>query len=197
MALHLPPYRNYGKITLTDFAKQHRFWFLGLSVVTTLMVVMFRITSRLKRNLRESVLTNEERERARDFLQTVIDGLPEPLLVVDPDYTIALANRAATEMTIFHDPATGCLQSFRSSESNDSSPGIKHEACPASQVIESKATVVVDHIHRDTAGRQQLFEIVAAPIFDARGEVVQIIESFHDVSERRKAEEDLKRTKRL
>ncbi len=44
-------------------------------------------------------------QRSRAFLQTVIDAIPDVLVVIDADYRIALANRAAREMAGGADPA--------------------------------------------------------------------------------------------
>ena len=44
--------------------------------------------------------------------------------------------------------------------------------------------MVVEHIHHNAEGKAIPVEIIAAPIFDEKGEIVQIIESSHDISER-------------
>ncbi len=46
--------------------------------------------------------------RSRAFLQTVIDAIPDTMLVIGRDYSISLANRAAREMAGGIDPAV-CL----------------------------------------------------------------------------------------
>ena len=45
--------------------------------------------------------------RSGAFLQTVIDAIPDVLLVIDTDYRIVLANRAAREMAGGIDPTVG------------------------------------------------------------------------------------------
>ena len=52
----------------------------------------------------------------------------------------------------------------------------------------SKATVTVEHIHRDAHGDEFPVEVVAAPIFDENGEVTMVVESSRNISRRREAE---------
>ncbi|UCG87906.1 MAG: PAS domain-containing protein, partial [Gemmatimonadota bacterium] len=61
--------------------------------------------------------------------------------------------------------------------------------CPLQQVFSTKSPVVVTHTHSDASGDELQLEIVAAPIFDENGEVVQVIEACRNVTARVRAEE--------
>ena len=64
--------------------------------------------------------------------------------------------------------------------------------CPARQVFATKAPFTVEHVHRDDEGHTNLVELIAVPIIDGNGEVIQVIESCRDITERRQAEEALR-----
>jgi PAS domain-containing protein len=59
-------------------------------------------------------------------------------------------------------------------------------------VKETKKPTQVEHIHYDQDGRVKNVEIHAYPIFDSDGHVVEIIEYCLDITERKRAEMQLK-----
>jgi PAS domain-containing protein len=52
--------------------------------------------------------------------------------------------------------------------------------------------VTIEHIHHDAQGREVPVEVIAAPVFDENGEVIQIIESARNITFRKLAERDLR-----
>ena len=128
-------------------------------------------------------------QESRRFLQTVIDDIPELLMVIDRSYQVILANRAVRELAGGKDPVSGCLTCFQASHQRDTPCSEAEHPCPVKQVIATKAPVTVTHTHFDGKGRELLVEIFAAPVFDEAGEVVQIIESSRDITARVRAEE--------
>jgi two-component system, sensor histidine kinase and response regulator len=132
----------------------------------------------------------EEIRRSRAFLQTVIDAIPETMLVIGRDYRISLANRAAREMAGGIDPVD-CLKCHRLSHHRDSPCTGQDDCCPLSRVVAGKAPVTVLHRHRNAEGRELFVEVTAAPVFNDQGEVTHIIESCRDVTERKRAEDAL------
>ena len=132
----------------------------------------------------------QEHRRAGEFMQTVIDGSPESLMVINRDHTIALANRIVREMAGGKDPVAAGLTCHQISHKSATPCACDEHRCPMKDVIETRATVMVEHIHYDARGREVYVEIIAAPIFDEQGEVVQIIESARDITKRKRTEEE-------
>ena len=128
---------------------------------------------------------------SRRFLQTVIDGMPDPLLVVDRDHRVVLANRVVREMAGADDPVAASLACYQVSHHREAPCDEAERPCPLRNVIAAKAPVRVTHSHFDAEGREHIVEVIAAPIFDETGEVVQVIESCRDITERKRAEEAL------
>ncbi len=133
---------------------------------------------------------DQELAETRIFLQTVIDGLAEGVMVINRDFTIALANRTIREMAA-GDPVAAGLHCHEVSHGFASPCAQEAHPCPMEQVIATKAPVTVEHSHRDAGGRDVHVEIIATPIFGAEGEVVQIIESCRDVTDRWRMQEKL------
>ncbi|NIA12670.1 MAG: PAS domain-containing protein [Nitrospiraceae bacterium] len=145
----------------------------------------------------EIALDITERKQAEDalrasehFLQIVIDGIPEPLMVIDRDYGVVLANRTVREMAGGKDPVAAGMKCYEVSHHRDSPCGGDDHTCTLDEIVATKKSVVVTHMHFDEEGRNILVEVVSAPIFDENGEVVQIIESCHDITARVRAEEE-------
>ena len=118
------------------------------------------------------------------FLQTVMDAFPHCVIVVDTQYRVIMANRAARNLAPFGSLDGGCFKCYRFAHDRDVPCDGADEPCPLQSVIETKSAVRVYHTHRDADGRCVYMAIDAAPIFDADGEVVQIVESCRDVTER-------------
>jgi PAS domain S-box-containing protein len=137
----------------------------------------------------------EALRKSQAFLQTVIDSIPDVLLVIGRDYRIVLANRAAREMAPNVEPT--CMVCHRFSHHRDIPCEGEKEPCPLRAVIATKAPVTVMHTHFKQEGEEVSVEITAAPVFNESGEVIHIIETCRDITARKRAEEDLENERDL
>ena len=140
-----------------------------------------------RRNMEEAI------RESRRFLQTVIDAMPDTVLVIGKDCRISLANRAARELAGGIDP-TACLTCHQLSHHRPVPCEGLNEPCPLRKVIATKTLVRVTHTHYDANGKEVFVEISAAPVLNAAGEVTHIIEACRDVTERMRLERSLRLT---
>jgi hypothetical protein len=122
------------------------------------------------------------------FLQTIIESLPHPFYVVDTtDYSLKIANslvapdnkwQGGTCYALTHQSATPCAGSH---------------TCPLNLVMETKKAVTLEHTHLNLAGEARLVEVHGCPIFDDKGNVVQMIEYSIDITDRKLAEQERER----
>jgi len=126
------------------------------------------------------------------FLQTVVDAVPEMMLVIDRDYRVVLANRTAKTFCGSEDPVAAGMKCHQVTRRCDDPCAAPADPCPLEQVVATGEPVSVVHVYRDARGDETFMEINAAPIFDGRGEVVQMIESCRDVTERMRSDEALR-----
>ncbi len=136
----------------------------------------------------------EALQQSRAFLQTVIDAVQDATLVVDRDYRVVLANRAARRRTGGRDPVSACMACYRLFHGRAAPCAAEHGPCPLKQVIAAKTPVTVVQTQNDPEGNERIVEISAAPIFNEAGEVVQIVESSRDITQRKRAEEALRKS---
>lgn len=125
-----------------------------------------------------------EKEKDQAFMQAVIDAMPESLMVINPDFTIALANRSVTENSLGRGPVCEGLTCHLVSHGSHQPCGESDHSCPLQEVLETKKVVKICHLHRDKSGSDFPIEIIAAPIFNDKGDVIQVVESSRDISER-------------
>ncbi|MCK5115866.1 MAG: PAS domain S-box protein [Candidatus Aegiribacteria sp.] len=140
-------------------------------------------------DITERKRTEEKLRQSYDFMQTVIDGFPEDLMVINRDYTIALAN-STVRLKAGNDPVVSCMKCHQISHHSETPCENGVHPCPLLAVFETEKLMEVEHIHYDKLGNEKIVEVVVAPIFDQHGDVVQVIESCRDITERRNAEEE-------
>ena len=126
-----------------------------------------------------------------EFLNLVLESLPHPFYVIDAfDYTIKVANSAAHMGRL--SKGTTC---YALTHRSDRPCGSEGHPCPLEKIKETKQPVTVEHLHYDKDGNPRNVEVHAYPIFDSEGNVSQMIESSLDVTDRKRAEEALKKAR--
>jgi PAS domain S-box-containing protein len=139
-------------------------------------------------------LANEELRESRDFVQTVIDSIADPILGIEPEnYHIISANKAAKELVGGEDPVARGMTCYQVSHHRDSPCEGPDDTCPMIQVMDTKSPVRVTHTHYDADKNESIVDIIATPVFDRDGKVAQVIESCRDITELKRMEEEPKR----
>ncbi|NQT32532.1 MAG: PAS domain S-box protein, partial [Candidatus Omnitrophica bacterium] len=137
------------------------------------------------RDITESKKAEEVIVQQKEFLQKIIESLPHPFYVINADdYTIVMANKA-TGANISKNTTCYALTH------REDKPCEGEHVCPLKMVKKTKREQVVEHIHYGKDGMTHLMEVHGYPIFDDKGNVVQMVEYSLDVTERKKAEEEL------
>ncbi|WP_295451614.1 EAL domain-containing protein [uncultured Thiodictyon sp.] len=128
----------------------------------------------------------------RQFLQAVVDGAADPLLVVSPDYRIMLMNTAARAAADRRggtntQPLT-CHLAMHGREAPCA--GFEYP-CPVREVLASGRVAKVVHRHREENAEEHAVELLASPLWGPQGEIIGVIESARDITEHRRLTEQL------
>ena len=132
------------------------------------------------------------------YLQSIIDGVNDPIMVIKEDYTIDLMNstiRKKLKNVNIEDPEyPKCYEVSH----NRSTPcdGTNH-LCPLKDVIDTKEHMVVIHDHYNGKGEKRYVEISASPLFDHAHNCIGIIESGRDVTEHIEMQDALEEQKNI
>jgi PAS domain S-box-containing protein len=112
----------------------------------------------------------------------ILNVLTKPILVIDRDYRIVAANGAACgSFCMSLDEIIG-QECFKVTHKFDRPCWHEETRCPAKVTFELKEKTSVIHQH-NYSGKSVFEEVIAAPIFDERGEVNFIVEEFIDMTE--------------
>ncbi|MBN2583665.1 MAG: PAS domain S-box protein [Planctomycetes bacterium] len=133
---------------------------------------------------REQKLHEAAVAQSRAFLQTVIDAIPESVIVMNADHRIVMANRTARAAAPQEDPVALRMPCHQLLHRVDEPCSGREHPCPLAEVLAAKKVATVEHIHPDASGEERTVEVTASPILNASGEVVQIVESCRDITER-------------
>ena len=126
-------------------------------------------------------------ERPGEFQVDIIEFLHHPFCVVDADdYTVKMANSAARLSGL-----TGSSTCYGIAHGRSAPCDGSEHPCPLEIVKRTGKPVTVEHIHYDRDGNARNLEVHAHPIFDRRGNVIQIIEYCLDITERKQTEKAL------
>jgi diguanylate cyclase (GGDEF)-like protein/PAS domain S-box-containing protein len=146
-----------------------------------------------------------ERRRAQrklqaqsEFLQTVINGVEDPIMVIDRDYSIRLMNEAARNSLdprfVSDTEHPKCYE--LSHHRREPCQGTDHP-CPMQQVIATERNATVIHNHPDQSGLPRFVELVVTPLQDLDGSITGVIEAGRDITEHLKTQEALQKKQRL
>ncbi|RKZ35938.1 MAG: hypothetical protein DRQ37_05295, partial [Gammaproteobacteria bacterium] len=139
-----------------------------------------------------------ELEKQHNFLQEVIDGVPDPIMVIDADYRVRLMNKSARAVAESCCQGRECVCCYEMAHRRSEPCNSEEQPCPLDVVRRTGKTVTLEHIHYDAAGEQRNIEVQASPLFGPDNNFQGIIESSRDVTERRRVEEALlKKSRRL
>lgn len=116
----------------------------------------------------------------REMMQTIIDEIPDPIIYIESDYTIAMMNKAAKEQTSDSVLINKCFEMTQKTTPNCSE---ESSFCPMNSVKITKEPMTIRHIRKDKEGNKRHVEVYMRPIFDSDGEISAFLEMTHDITE--------------
>ncbi|MCG7904028.1 hypothetical protein A3194_19460 [Candidatus Thiodiazotropha endoloripes] len=146
-----------------------------------------------------NLIDTTERRRAeqavideRTFLQHVIDGVENPIMVISLDFKVLRMNEAAKRIATMQkiDPEHACC--YQISHQVDRPCDGDDYPCPLKIVLQTRLPTKVTHNHISEFGTQRKYEVSVSPLFDDDGEIMGVIESSHDITEHLELLDELK-----
>jgi diguanylate cyclase (GGDEF)-like protein len=130
----------------------------------------------------------------QEFMQSVIDAVTEPVMVIGPDYKVKLMNKSARVISDGHacEQNPSCYQVFRHREKPCS--GVE-SPCPMEAIRTMRRQVSTVHEYQGQNGESRYAEIIASPLWAKDGKLEAVVEIMRDITEQRQAEDTLRENK--
>ncbi len=140
-------------------------------------------------DITERKLSEERTRQQNEFITHVLESLTHPFYVIDANnYKVLMANSAAQR-----DASSDKTTCYAHTHGRNEPCNTSQHSCPIEEVKRTRKPVTVEHIHYNRDGKARNVEVHAYPIFDAIGNVAQILEYGLDVTDRKRVEADRER----
>jgi|GEM_PF-2033376 len=132
-----------------------------------------------------------ELNKTRQFLETIVNGITEQIILISKDFKVLWANKTLLEQ--FNCNLEDILgRSCHAVTHNQTTPcQPPHDICPIAEVYKKGVPVTEVHVHQGPNG-EFFSEVTAYPIKDEKGEIVEFVHIARDITEQKKTEEKLR-----
>ncbi|MBI5633398.1 MAG: PAS domain S-box protein [Nitrospirae bacterium] len=140
------------------------------------------------KDFREQSSLRNDLQQSLDYIETIMDSIPDEIVVIDRNYRINMANRVS--MLNAERDLTGelCHHALHGSSVPCWTNGFE---CPTQIVFSTGKTHKTVHEHLEPDGQKKYHEIIASPVTDPSGKVLHVIELLRDITDRMKSEEQI------
>lgn len=122
-------------------------------------------------------------EERNQFLQSVMDGVSDPIMVIGLDFQILQMNQAARDQLGSNSEELTSITCHQLSHASLTPCTGREHACPILEVNATGHPVTVIHHHTTDQGKR-IFELCASPLFGENGDIYAVIEVARDITER-------------
>ncbi len=144
-------------------------------------------------SIKESNLALKEHH---DYLQLIINGVNDPIMVIREDYTVELMNdatrKASQDMHMVADPAHP--KCYELSHQRSTPCDTSNHFCPLREVMQQKKHLNTLHNHSDET-TSRFVELSVTPLFNRDGTCTRVIESARDITTHMQIKEELQEQK--
>jgi len=143
------------------------------------------------------ILDITERKQAEDFVKNVLEAVDEAFIVIDRDFRVLMANQAyAAQVRMEMDDIIGkhCYEVSHKQQLPCYETG---EECTVRKTFETGNSYTAVHTHHDSRGDAVYVETKSFAMRDKSGTVVSAIEIIHNITARRKLEEQLNQAQKM
>jgi len=134
--------------------------------------------------------------RSEQLFETIIQNITEPVLLINKDFKILWANKAFQEQTGYKLEEIIGNHCHRLTHHSEIPCALPYHLCPVAEAQKTGKATNVTHTHFDKKGNELFVEIMVYPVKDEEEEIIQFIYIYRDITERKRAEEEIKKLNR-
>lgn len=127
-------------------------------------------------------------QQEKSFFEDIFQCSGDGIRIIGSDFLVVRQNQAMNRLSgVTEDHAVNrkCFHSFRH-------PFCKSEDCVLHRILEGEQRIQLETEQVRENGQKIAVELTATPLKNGSGEVIGVIESFRDISERKQTEKQLK-----
>lgn len=130
------------------------------------------------------VLRNKEIEEQNNvYLQSIIDGVHDQIMVIKEDYSIELMNSYLIEDNVDMDnPNINDMKCYEIAYGRSTPCEGTDYPCPLKEVMQNQKDISVVHSHYNKNNEKSFIELAVTPLFNEKDECVGIIEAARDIT---------------
>ena len=137
-----------------------------------------------RKQLEEALKGSEERvRRDKSFLETIVNGIQDHMMVIDLDYRVIEVNRALLQMVgLRREEVVGkhCYEVSHHLQHPCSDPD---HPCPLKDAVATGKAASATHVHFDNQGRERYYHVVCHPLYDENGRIHQVVDLARDITQ--------------
>lgn len=147
------------------------------------------------RDITERKKNEEALKESHKFNKTVLDSMHDAISIIDvKTFEIVGSNRIFLEEYGLDEKEIAGKVCYKLTHNRDNICCGPDDPCPVLKTIETGKYSLEEHVHYTKRGRKDV-EIGVSPIKDHNGNVIQVVHIARDITERKKAEEELRKAK--
>ena len=146
------------------------------------VTVRQQLEDALQKSEEQTLQLLKQTTKGKAFLETIVNGIEDHMMVIDLDYRIIEVNRALLKMVgLRRDEVVGkhCYEVSHHFKEPCSSPD---HPCPLKDAVATDKAASTTHVHFDKEGREHYIHVVCHPLFDENGKVNRVIDLSRDIT---------------
>jgi PAS domain S-box-containing protein len=126
------------------------------------------------------------------LFENILQGITDSVLLLSKDFTILWANEAFQNQTGYKREEIIGNHCYRLTYHQEVPCQLSHDLCPIVEALKNGRAATTTHTHFDKEGNKIFVEVSAYPMKDERGEILQFVYIYRDITEIKRAEDLLR-----
>jgi two-component system cell cycle sensor histidine kinase/response regulator CckA len=136
--------------------------------------------------------------RSKEFNETILNSMKDSIIVIDVvDYKIISANNAFLKLYQLGEKDVIGKTCYEITHHIEKPCDLPDHPCPMAESLKGSGHTTYEHMHFGSDGSKRYVEVTTAPIRDAGGNIIQVVHSERDVTERKRLEEQLRQAQKM
>ncbi|HCL81666.1 MAG TPA: hypothetical protein DHW81_05410 [Nitrospiraceae bacterium] len=192
VSVPMKPYLAVRQKTTNTLITAHFFlWIFGLAVIGFISV-------RARNRAFERIEAEEVIRRSKEFNETILNSMKDSIIVIDVvDYKIVSANNAFLNLYQLGEKDVIGKTCYEITHHIEKPCDLPDHPCPMVESLKDSGHTTYEHVHFSMDGSKRYVEVTTAPIRDAGGNIIQVVHSERDITERKRLEEQLRQAQKM